>query len=209
MGTRPDACFNEAAGIHRRKRRGRQRIPPPPDAGFNEAAGIHRRKPSSVGGDCGTGITGFNEAAGIHRRKHEKAAAANIAKIASFNEAAGIHRRKLLGVPRHVRTRHVASMRPPEFTGGNLVAAIPAPIVLMVASMRPPEFTGGNTRRPCATRPCRAGRFNEAAGIHRRKPAPGSGCASCLQTASFNEAAGIHRRKRTRSNLRRVGELLA
>ena len=46
------SCFNEAAGIHRRKRERAQ-----PSAGipwrltshrFNEAAGIHRRKPGSV-----------------------------------------------------------------------------------------------------------------------------------------------------------------
>ena len=39
--------------------------------------------------------------------------------------------------------------------------------------MRPPEFTGGNSlRRSPAGRG--AGGFNEAAGIHRRKPAPNS-----------------------------------
>ena len=65
-------CFNEAAGIHRRKHRRtassdiRERY-----ARFNEAAGIHRRKPAlSVwlmkypDNHCR-----FNEAAGIHRRK--------------------------------------------------------------------------------------------------------------------------------------------
>ena len=37
-----------------------------------------------------------------------------------------------------------------------------------VASMRPPEFTGGNLRPP--RRPSTTSRrFNEAAGIHRRK----------------------------------------
>ena len=36
---------------------------------FNEAAGIHRRKRGS--GGWGGGVnSGFNEAAGIHRRKH-------------------------------------------------------------------------------------------------------------------------------------------
>ena len=34
-------------------------------------------------------------------------------------------------------------MRPPEFTGGNLVALGDRALVA-VASMRPPEFTGGN-----------------------------------------------------------------
>ena len=36
-----------------------------------------------------------------------------------------------------------ASMRPPEFTGGN-VARCDGRIVRPPASMRPPEFTGGN-----------------------------------------------------------------
>ena len=65
---------------------------------------------------------------------------------ASFNEAAGIHRRKLtLAVALGVERVRVASMRPPEFTGGNghSLGALDALV------------------RPC---------FNEAAGIHRRKP---------------------------------------
>ena len=60
--------------------------------------------------------------------------------------------------------------------------------------MRPPEFTGGNP----ATRTCRCAwrpRFNEAAGIHRRKLLDGH-IAGPAETDSFNEAAGIHRRKR-------------
>ena len=60
-----------------------------------------------------------------------------------FNEAAGIHRRK--------RERAIVQANPP-----------------INASMRPPEFTGGNLcRRRCAG--CRPAGFNEAAGIHRRK----------------------------------------
>ena len=39
------------------------------------------------------------------------------------------------------------------------------------ASMRPPEFTGGNRRTAPAASPRRRG-FNEAAGIHRRKQHP-------------------------------------
>ena len=35
-------------------------------------------------------------------------------------------------------------MRPPEFTGGNAVAASGLVTASEVASMRPPEFTGGN-----------------------------------------------------------------
>ena len=36
--------------------------------------------------------------------------------------------------------------------------------------MRPPEFTGGNELQAQMAPLLRAGRFNEAAGIHRRKP---------------------------------------
>ena len=59
--------------------------------------------------------------------------------------------------------------------------------------MRPPEFTGGNSIcRPDITQ--RTPRFNEAAGIHRRKRRVSSSTPySC--SARFNEAAGIHRRK--------------
>ena len=39
-----------------------------------------------------------------------------------------------------------ASMRPPEFTGGNRSIAACAPTGIAAASMRPPEFTGGNVR---------------------------------------------------------------
>ena len=63
-----------------------------------------------------------------------------------FNEAAGIHRRKphLRGVG-VANTQHPASMRPPEFTGGNPGAAGALPFARYLhASMRPPEFTGGN-----------------------------------------------------------------
>ena len=39
------SCFNEAAGIHRRKHADRQGLALRHGASFNEAAGIHRRKP--------------------------------------------------------------------------------------------------------------------------------------------------------------------
>ena len=70
-----------------------------------------------------------------------------------------------------------ASMRPPEFTGGNagLRGRFTAPP--HTASMRPPEFTGGN-RRASPTRDDRQPRFNEAAGIHRRKPSPSTPAVS-------------------------------
>ena len=99
--------FNEAAGIHRRKRLSST------DACFNDAAGIHRRKLRFMARG------GFNEAAGIHRRKLDTWI--EYADLhGRFNEAAGIHRRKR---PSDYGRRTVqsppASMRPPEFTGGN------------------------------------------------------------------------------------------
>ena len=61
-----------------------------------------------------------------------------------------------------------ASMRPPEFTGGNMMIREMRPGLAKLASMRPPEFTGGNpVGRDVA--PAADARFNEAAGIHRRK----------------------------------------
>ena len=86
---------------------------------FNEAAGIHRRKPKAAVGPERRGDEGFNEAAGIHRRKLEDA---------GITDANRIH----------------ASMRPPEFTGGNSITVKEWDDVANPASMRPPEFTGGN-----------------------------------------------------------------
>ena len=42
----------------------------------------------------------------------------------------------------------VASMRPPEFTGGNQALPDGGDISRRCASMRPPEFTGGNQALP-------------------------------------------------------------
>ena len=41
-----------------------------------------------------------------------------------FNEAAGIHRRKLMARYLLYVPEALASMRPPEFTGGNRVTAV-------------------------------------------------------------------------------------
>ena len=94
-----------------------------------------------------------------------------------FNEAAGIHRRKP-AARRQVRTTSFsqqASMRPPEFTGGNACEHRPnlPPSTGEQASMRPPEFTGGNVALVGGSN---AG-FNEAAGIHRRKRTTGPASA--------------------------------
>ena len=91
--------------------------------GFNEAAGIHRRKPAILAGEIAevmrTGLC-FNEAAGIHRRKRRGGdVQRDVHPHSRFNEAAGIHRRKLDLILREISGTW-ASMRPPEFTGGNL-----------------------------------------------------------------------------------------
>ena len=116
-----------------------------------------------------------------------------------FNEAAGIHRRKppaslAMGTP----GRALASMRPPEFTGGNHASGR----VLSVAAVdrRFNEAAGIHRRkrrdsgRTLITK-ARPGRFNEAAGIHRRKLAARTSDGVRPQEKHFNEAAGIHRRK--------------
>ena len=63
----------------------------------------------------------------------------------------------------------LASMRPPEFTGGNGKSSAVRYCLPQNASMRPPEFTGGN-RIVCTPVRIHLDGFNEAAGIHRRKP---------------------------------------
>ena len=62
-------------------------------------------------------------------------------------------------------------MRPPEFTGGNKQRTYAERLARRAAtSMRPPEFTGGNElARHVVAQLKHAQRFNEAAGIHRRK----------------------------------------
>ena len=50
--------------------------------------------------------------------------------------------------------------------------------------MRPPEFTGGNSSEWCGTESRRA-RFNEAAGIHRRKPDRRQGVVAGSPAASM------------------------
>ena len=61
----------------------------------------------------------FNEAAGIHRRKLTAGTGNRIGARTRFNEAAGIHRRKPIIVTVALCAGACASMRPPEFTGGN------------------------------------------------------------------------------------------
>ena len=141
----------------------------------------------------------FNEAAGIHRRKQLEHMVPVELASPSFNEAAGIHRRKRRpgGL---AATSHAASMRPPEFTGGNRVSPGCWEMTMPYsASMRPPEFTGGNLdhgRIRTELRPIAKARFNEAAGIHRRKRVePGRADRRYVGGLRFNEAAGIHRRK--------------
>ena len=110
-----------------------------------------------------------------------------------FNEAAGIHRRKRVGVLSEAEEGRPASMRPPEFTGGNLTLKRESKIKMDMASMRPPEFTGGNraSARHSAQEPGASMRPPEFTGgntstKHAKTP----------HSSRFNEAAGIHRRKR-------------
>ena len=63
--------------------------------------------------------------------------------------------------------------------------------------MRPPEFTGGNRGQRTGLAADLRPRFNEAAGIHRRKLFR-RGCHRRPPARRFNEAAGIHRRKHGR-----------
>ena len=100
----------------------------------------------------------------------------------------------LSGFPGLSTVRMGASMRPPEFTGGNLGGGGIGSAGLWLASMRPPEFTGGNRRAPSILRRRPRCCFNEAAGIHRRKPV-WSPLLWSGRRNGFNEAAGIHRRK--------------
>ena len=91
-------------------------------ARFNEAAGIHRRKGESDRAGGADIEHGFNEAAGIHRRKDPCWRAWSCWTGSGFNEAAGIHRREPTSLDAIVCTHRpgaIASMRPPEFTGGN------------------------------------------------------------------------------------------
>ena len=85
-------------------------------------------------------------------------------------------------------------MRPPEFTGGNRRKLWAIPLAALDASMRPPEFTGGNSFLIRERDKASETRFNEAAGIHRRKR-KGVRVARGQRADCFNEAAGIHRRK--------------
>ena len=135
-----------------------------------------------------------------------------------FNGAAGIHRRKHVPQRRPPDARRMASMGPPEFTGGNgtrgYVLPMPAGVLQWGRRNSPAETSrircercSGHSRfngaagihrrkhhRPGDRGGRVPGRFNGAAGIHRRKPATSS-VTNC-SLISFNGAAGIHRRKR-------------
>ena len=165
----------------------------PATAGFNEAAGIHRRKPWSPPPPPMRSADGFNEAAGIHRRKQDGCLCPGRRRPqASMRPPEFTGGNSRLQAPSSAIP--LASMRPPEFTGGNLLECVDADRHLQ-ASMRPPEFTGGNPirLRSSSYSSCRASmRPPEFTGGNRyHLPLPVVGHA-----ASFNEAAGIHRRKR-------------
>ena len=163
-------CFNEAAGIHRRKRLRRAGAQRGAD-GFNEAAGIHRRKPTGGSGTPNpvflasmrppefTGgnhrkytipvvaSTSFNEAAGIHRRKPCTRRRVATFTLSGFNEAAGIHRRKQIRSTRSSSNPRISFNEAAGIHRRKPAAAAPQPDPDATASMRPPEFTGGNAPR--------------------------------------------------------------
>ena len=110
--------FNEAAGIHRRKRLSNDETA--------HAAWASMRPPEFTGGNCLAVLarhyspnSRFNEAAGIHRRKLARFFRPADEGYHRFNEAAGIHRRKPDLECWTASDARAASMRPPEFTGGN------------------------------------------------------------------------------------------
>ena len=114
------------------------------------ATGASMRPPEFTGGNIRQRLKSrphtsrFNEAAGIHRRKPSRGAPRSCIRGRGFNEAAGIHRRKPRPLAITAPHRFPASMRPPEFTGGNKNIILFFITFIHSASMRPPEFTGGN-----------------------------------------------------------------
>ena len=142
-----ETCFNEAAGIHRRKPHRTQQRPPTPTAAvasmrppeFTGGNSLPRDRMAATEGAASMRPPEFTGGNQTRRRAyHGQSHRASMM-------AAGIHRRKpghkcLSGSP-----ERVASMRPPEFTGGNDQLLRGHALLLGAASMRPPEFTGGNT----------------------------------------------------------------
>ena len=138
--------FNGAAGIHRRKLHGFDGVNEIAGNRFNGAAGIHRRKHTA------SLVKRANEAELQWGRRNSPAETRTCGSWSGsatirFNGAAGIHRRKLEPAPQCakpwfavlqwgrrnspaetsdgvdlVRPGALASMGPPEFTGGNLGA---------------------------------------------------------------------------------------
>ena len=162
--------FNEAAGLHQRKRgHGVAQHHRHPER-FNEAAGLHQRKPfRELAKDreriiasmrplvCTSGntprprrssraaIPRFNEAAGLHQRKPDliaELAALGLASMRPLVCTSGNHERRAVppGGVRH------ASMRPLVCTSGNSEEVRRAYEVLL-ASMRPLVCTSGNALR--------------------------------------------------------------
>ena len=85
-----------------------------------------------------------------------------------FNEAGGFLPRKLLGRRQPDQPQERASMRPEDFSPGNLDAGGYQTLDVERASMRPEDFSPGNPApRPAPARS--ASRFNEAGGFLPRK----------------------------------------
>ena len=236
-----EARFNGAAGIHRRKHGSDVSGKSAATACFNGAAGIHRRKLGGRAGGvspCGVLQWGrrnspaetrsnrcsLRSACSMLQWGRRNSPAETVGKSIAmlqangrFNGAAGIHRRKQLLVLRQRLHEPMASMGPPEFTGGNNENLQKRISNMESASMGPPEFTGGNWRpAPCwasATFLLQWGRRNSPAET-LRAPQPntlrrvasmgppeftgGNGQPIAIpwtRIGCFNGAAGIHRRK--------------
>ena len=143
-----ESCFNEAAGITRRKQpyrawafsgRSSASMRPPELPGGNLAATVDvphhhlasMRPPELPGGNKSRAryrparlSICFNEAAGITRRKRAARRGSSRRGNSGFNEAAGITRRKRMVTVRFDGDPLNASMRPPELPGGNFLVIV-------------------------------------------------------------------------------------
>ena len=183
---------------------------------FNEAAALHRGK-RAVARIRLRSRFGFNEAAALHRGKRGSAlpepprhrqASMRPRHYTAENEPArrrpGCRRWRASMRPRHYTAENVyggqqftltatlASMRPRHYTAENEGAQAER-VNLDDASMRPRHYTAENPYTGGRSEKLRT-RFNEAAALHRGKPARWS-CFPARKRTCFNEAAALHRGK--------------
>ena len=110
----------------------------------------------------------FNEAAGFTRRKQTYARPDPVAQYVASMRPPDLPGGNLLDAG--IQRKHVllASMRPPDLPGGNNLGFDFLSKIVTAASMRPPDLPGGNSLKGRAVQH-RGPRFNEAAGFTRRK----------------------------------------